>query len=489
MGTYIKTFTANLACDVNQPLTKVGEDLTYRIVSPDDLIIDGITATVGDIILFRGQDNSSLNIVAKLNEIIDMGATNWYNFIIPPEFLSINTGDNVYIQSGFVYMDVSFRLTASQPFTFDNSEITWSMYGLVSPNGGPAQRTGDSREACGITFMQGLDFPTAFTFDGNGEGTITLNNAGNTITVTGSVTNPNFIDMGYVVGDEIVVYDNAANFDKYTLTDVAETVLTIDSVAPNMTGGNSAICLVPNAKLSASDLRLILDTIIGSVIFGFEIVLDNTEEPNIFRPSSSTSNTISNCVSLGNGILFSGFSQYRLEKSSFYNSSSGVNSNCIAFTSQISNIMSNCHIIGSASNIVGATVTGITNALASQISTTRCVVVNFNLFGIRYNSSQLSSSLDSVINCPRAMDVSFASSGTINGANIEGITIFGIQLDRVSNVFVLNVNISEADPSFGIRALNLSRFNVVGGTNTATTPYDPAVALTPNATGGEGVGY
>ena len=490
MGTYIKTFTANLACDVNQPLTKVGEDLTYRIVSPDDLIIDGITATVGDIILFRGQDNSSLNIVAKLNEIVNMGANNWYNFIIPPEFLSINTGDSVYIQSGLVYMNITFRLISSLPFTFDNSEITWEMYGLVSQNGSLANRIGDTREACGATFMQGFPVPINPDLTGKGDGDVTLSNFANTITISASIENPNFIDMGYVIGDEVVVYNNTANFAKYTLTDVSPQILTFAETMPNMAGGNSAICLVPNVSITNDDLALILDTVIGSKIVGYEIVLDSTQDPNIFSPEATTSNILQNCVSVGNGMLFTGNSAYGFNRCSFFNSSSstGPLKSAVGFESRISNSMTECYVVGSYDNFVGL-ITGISNDRASQLTTNDCNVVNFKYLGMRYFSTFLSSENDRVKDCDRAIDITFASSGSFSQTILENITVYGFNINQVSSILMDNPTISEKDPAIGIRGIRLARFSVNGGTNTTTTPYDPPVELIPNATGAIGFGY
>jgi len=88
---------------------------------------------------------------------------------------------------------------------------------------------GDTRSFVGITMMSG--FP--LNIDGVvnlGSGTCTLSNATVTITVTGSISNPNFTAVGLVAGDIVIIRDSTGAMYERVVNTVGTNTFTVTVV-------------------------------------------------------------------------------------------------------------------------------------------------------------------------------------------------------------------------------------------------------------------
>lgn len=99
----------------------------------------------------------------------------------------------------------------------------------VATNGGLEIR-GDTRGLAGVSFVD--DAPVKSQDANAGSGIVSLSNSGTDITVTGSVSNPNFQADGWGLLDTVIIYDNAGTLAEYTIASVSGNVITLSATAP-----------------------------------------------------------------------------------------------------------------------------------------------------------------------------------------------------------------------------------------------------------------
>lgn len=427
--------------------------------------------------------------------------------------------------------------------------------------------TGDDRPAAGRSFVQGQTVPpdvitgTIPTFSGKGSGIVTLSNAGSTITISASTTDPDFIEMEYVSGDEIYVNSNTNVVTKHTISIVTPQILTLTDTAPALGSGNSSITLVPNTRLDWNEVQTDVESItdvqfVGYDFFNFSTVNKDTLINARFVNSTFllletliffglTSYDIRGCAFFNKGILLgsSGIKGYR-ESYSFgdgterallvsvgssvivrdnfiFNSTVGVEFRNIPVQTGTTSTIKDCTtgVISDNSRITLTTWTFTDCTTAITLSNSRATLFRVTITGattgviISENSQaefddpsivasttgiilseSSNASIGTVgvpdIDAPTGISISGSSSMDIAEITITSASVVGIDINATSRVSITSIT-SITGTGVGVRATNLSTFAILGGaaSNTATTPWDPPVALTPNATGGNGVGY
>lgn len=159
-----------------------------------------------------------------------------------------------------------------------------------------------------------------------GSGSCQITGAGNTITVTGSTTNPDFDADGWHSGDKILVYDNTGTTTEYTIDSVLNNAITLTVAAPAIGNDGTAICLLPNRRIdrtSAGPCVLVnqvrgvaldgwyLETSTGSECYGVDVqagghvelenVAISAEDRGIILSDGSAVVTSSGAVSIWGG--------------------------------------------------------------------------------------------------------------------------------------------------------------------------------------------
>jgi hypothetical protein len=113
---------------------------------------------------------------------------------------------------------------------------------------GALELEGDTRVLAGLSLVDGATMNQAGLANG-GSGVCALANAGNNITVTGTVTNPDFDADGWGSGDTILVYDNVAATTEYTISSTLNNVITLTVAAPAVGNDATTICLLPDRHI------------------------------------------------------------------------------------------------------------------------------------------------------------------------------------------------------------------------------------------------
>ena len=477
----------DLVRNTNLTLTQTSTDFTYSVTTVGDLVVDGITVVVGDKILFRSQTNSAQNIIVEITSITDLGGSNQYTMEMPQEIQLLGPLDYVYIERGDEFGgSVMLLISSSVPFTWGVSSVNWNEIG---ENIGSTNTIGDTREACGASFVSGLNVPVNADLDGKGEGIVTLSNSGNNITISADVTNPNFIDLGYIAGDNIYVYDNTFVFAKFEISVVAAQTLTLTAAAPTLGNIGSAICLVPNQQLSIDELTTIASNVLDKDVIGYEIILDEDTDPNVVNMPYQSSLKIQHCVMATVGISMQGYAAIEFSRCTFFNSSADNFQFALTCESKTTNFINECYIFGSK-NLYGNNISGIKCKIATQLNMLYNTIVGFDEFGVEIVTVTFRSEFDRFANINNGI-YNIGGPSSIIEANMSELDGVGILLADTAQCNVYFPVMEESAASNGIQAENLSSFSFTGDSNdvNVTTPFDPAVQLVPNATGGNGVGY
>ncbi len=119
---------------------------------------------------------------------------------------------------------------------------------IVLAAGATLTLEGDTRALVGISYVDGASCNQAAIANG-GSGVCALANAGNNITVTGTVGNPDYDAAGLVNGDRILVYDNAGATTIETIDSVLNNVITLTGAAPAVGNDATSICILPDRSI------------------------------------------------------------------------------------------------------------------------------------------------------------------------------------------------------------------------------------------------
>lgn len=119
---------------------------------------------------------------------------------------------------------------------------------IVLAAGATLTLEGDTRALVGISYVDGASCNRAAIANG-GSGVCALANAGNNITVTGTVGNPDYDAAGLVNGDRILVYDNAGATTIETIDSVLNNVITLTAAAPAVGNDATSICILPDRSI------------------------------------------------------------------------------------------------------------------------------------------------------------------------------------------------------------------------------------------------
>jgi hypothetical protein len=136
-----------------------------------------------------------------------------------------------------------------EPGTYDEA-VTFEN---IFISGGSLTLQGDTRVLAGLSYVDGADMNQAGLTNG-GEGACTLSNAGNAITVTGAVTNPDFGADGWGSGDTVQTYSNAGAIAEYAIDSVLNNVITLTVAAPAIGNDGTAIRLLPNRRIERTSI-------------------------------------------------------------------------------------------------------------------------------------------------------------------------------------------------------------------------------------------
>jgi hypothetical protein len=116
---------------------------------------------------------------------------------------------------------------------------------------GSLEVQGDTRLLPGLAYIDGcLANPKALT--NGGTGTVALSNSGNDLTVTCSTTNPDFDADGLASGDVVYTVDNSGTVAAFTVSSVANNVITFTATAPTIGNDGTAIMIRPNVVITRS---------------------------------------------------------------------------------------------------------------------------------------------------------------------------------------------------------------------------------------------
>ena len=497
-----KTLIADLAENNSQSIVKISDDFNYRLTSTGGVLtIDGTSLAVGNIILFRGQSNQILNIVAEIISITQIGSDYIYTLQIPTEYQYLDEFSNILILNGDTYKGITMNLTTTDDvFTLGVSPIIWDILGLPSTTPSFLEIFGDERDASGLSFVNGLNAPinnnpVGMTFDtgfigmGIGEGIISLSSNGNDITISASTTNPNFIDMGFEAGDNIYVYDNNFEYTREVIAAVSAQTITLENTAPTVGNDYSAISLIPNKQMSIETLNSKMNSQVDKYFKGFEIILNDAEDPNNIQNITSAYVRIRHCVFANQSIGILSIGPISISKCTLYNNSTTDNLACISCNSFTFTRIEESYLFGSKSTNA-ALISGIASTSPTQTVTILNNIIQFAQYGINCRSTTIVSVNENIINCNSGY-LLYGGSTTFYSPRLYNISDIGMQFTGCSIAVISDAAITEADPSIGIQAINLSSFQFDGapGNIACTTPFDPPVALTPNASGGNGVGY
>lgn len=135
---------------------------------------------------------------------------------------------------------------------------------------------GDTRVLVGLTYVDTVadntDAMNKADLANGGDGICTLSNAGNNITVAGSIANPDFDAAGLVNGDRVLAYDNAGAIALHTIDSVLNNVITLTAAAPALGNDGTAVCLLPNRSIErtvAGPCVAIMGPVKGLCLDGF----------------------------------------------------------------------------------------------------------------------------------------------------------------------------------------------------------------------------
>jgi len=123
--------------------------------------------------------------------------------------------------------------------------------GLLVAPGSTLTLKGDVRVLAGLSYVDGALCNQAALANG-GSGTCGISNLGAVITVTGTVTNPDFDADGWIAGDRLLVYNNAHAIAIYDIDSTLNNTITLTVAAPAIGDDGTAICLIPNRSIDRS---------------------------------------------------------------------------------------------------------------------------------------------------------------------------------------------------------------------------------------------
>lgn len=148
--------------------------------------------------------------------------------------------------------------------------------GIFCVPGATLTLRGDTRVLVGLTYVDTVadntDAMNKADLANGGDGICTLSNAGNNITVAGSIANPDFDAAGLVNGDRVLAYDNAGVIALHTIDSVLNNVITLTAAAPALGNDGTAVCLLPNRSIErtvAGPCIQVTGQVKGIVVDGF----------------------------------------------------------------------------------------------------------------------------------------------------------------------------------------------------------------------------
>jgi len=135
--------------------------------------------------------------------------------------------------------------------------------GYFPSNSEALQLVGDSRLIPSVRYCASgtINIPIFPTVANGGSGNCNISKSGNTLTVTGDVSNPNFSAGGIVAGDKLIIGDNSGNQTEGTVDSVSGNTITLTATAPTIGAMGSFIVILPNRRIISPEQALNLNTI------------------------------------------------------------------------------------------------------------------------------------------------------------------------------------------------------------------------------------
>jgi hypothetical protein len=108
---------------------------------------------------------------------------------------------------------------------------------------------GDTRSIVGSSYVDGYSIQTSAD-SGGGEGTCAIGLAGDTITVTGATTNPNFETAGLVAGDKVQTLNNDDSISTYEIESISSNALTMTTTPSAIGNDGTTLTILPDRVIT-----------------------------------------------------------------------------------------------------------------------------------------------------------------------------------------------------------------------------------------------
>lgn len=168
-------------------------------------------------------------------------------------------GDFTGIQEAIDYFDGQILAGVTidvEPGTYTENLLIDGFVGLYDDGLPSLTLLGDDRVLAGMSYVSSnggnLVPGNLGALTNGGSGNVTLANLGAVLTVTMSVTNPDFQSDGWQAGDLILVFDNAGVWAEHTILSVAANAITLTAAAPAVGNLGTSMTLLPNRRLECS---------------------------------------------------------------------------------------------------------------------------------------------------------------------------------------------------------------------------------------------
>lgn len=107
-----------------------------------------------------------------------------------------------------------------------------------------------------------INIPIMPVVTDGGDGNCNLSNSGNTITVTGSASNPDFSSGGIVAGDKLIIGDNSGNQTEHTVASVSGNTISLTATAPTIGAMGSFVTILPDRRITSPEQLPTLNSVV-----------------------------------------------------------------------------------------------------------------------------------------------------------------------------------------------------------------------------------
>jgi hypothetical protein len=339
---------------------------------------------------------------------------------------------------------------------------------------------GDDRNAVGVAFINGTTVPVNANLSGIGSGTVTLSSpAANQIEIAASVTDPDFITLGYIDGDTIIIrYDDMTD-EELIIASVTSQILTFTTSLSGTVGGtdpseNSAIVLKPTENITSSEISDIISKTLQNVRFKGYYATNALDIDELYLHTIFIQNFAARSTTLWE---LSGVANFEVSQTSIFGNHSVA---LLSYQSTGQNKVSDSYFFGSGSN---------TRALItiSQLICTSCKVFS-TVQGMLANANSTFTATSTFFR-----DIAFGfvanntSRGTVTSAIIldlrggasGGIISAGVACFRGGFVAVFSSTITKSPTAGTTYSYNVTRGGIIhvfplatSGNTLTTLPSD-----------------